>query len=152
MHLSFDHLRDSNALPMERIRSGELDWLAMCPLVFDGFHLSVRAFANAGNNLIVDHIIENGQWLADLVRLLASFDVFCVGVHCPLPELERRERQRCDRRIGEARTDIRSVHRFMEYDLEIDSTEPNEQNVEAVISAWESRDRSAALDRMTRRR
>jgi len=39
----------------------------------------------------VDHIIEQEQWLADLVELLAPFDVFFVGVHCPLPELERRE-------------------------------------------------------------
>ena len=35
-HFSFDHLRDSNALPMTRIRSGEIDWSAMRPAVFDG--------------------------------------------------------------------------------------------------------------------
>jgi hypothetical protein len=29
LHLSFDHLRESNALPMARIRNGELDWARM---------------------------------------------------------------------------------------------------------------------------
>src|SRR5262245_34614981 len=89
LHLSFDHLRASNVLPMARIRNGELDWARMRPAVFDGFHRCLSAFAKAGNNVIVDHIIEQERWLADLVGLLAPFDVFFVGVHCPLPELER---------------------------------------------------------------
>src|SRR5580765_4850805 len=128
-HWSFDHLRESNVLPMARILNGELDWALMRPAIFDGFHRSLPAFAKAGNNLIVDHIIEHEQWMADLVRLLAPFDVFFVGVHCPLPELERGERHRGDRRIGEARTDFHSVHRFGEYDLDIDATQPTEDTV-----------------------
>ncbi|MEZ4647311.1 MAG: AAA family ATPase [Candidatus Eisenbacteria bacterium] len=100
LHLSFDHLRTSDALPMARIRNGTVDWERMRPAVFDGFHRSLAAFAEAGNNLIVDHIIESERWRTDLVELLTPFDVFCVGVHCPLPELERRERSRGDRRIG----------------------------------------------------
>ena len=150
-HWSFDHLRDSDALPMTRIRTGDLDWAMMRTAVFDGFHQSLPAFASAGNNLIVDHIIENERWLADLVRLLAPFDVFFVGVHCPLPELERRERQRGDRRPGEAQTDFHSVHRFTEYDLELDTTRPNEVNVAALINAWRSRRRPTAFERMAMR-
>jgi len=114
---------------MARIRNGELDWARMRPAVFDGFHRSLPSFAEAGNNLIVDHIIEQEQWLADLVRLLAPFDVFFVVVHCPLPELERREQQRGNRRPGEARRDFHTVHRFTEYDLDVDATQPTEVNV-----------------------
>jgi chloramphenicol 3-O phosphotransferase len=152
LHLSFDHLRTSNALPMARLRNGELDWVRMRPAVFDGFHRSLPAFAKAGNNLIVDHIIEQEQWLADLVGLLAPFDVFFVGVHCPLSELERRERHRGDRRIGEARTDFYSVHRFTAYDLDIDSTQPNEGNVARLIMAWQARSRPTAFERMATHR
>jgi chloramphenicol 3-O phosphotransferase len=112
LHWSFDHLRESHALPMARIRDGELEWARMRPAVFDGFHRCLSALAGAGNNLIADHIIEQEHWLADLIQLLAPFDVFFVGVHCPLPELERRERQRGDRRPGEARRDFDRVHRF----------------------------------------
>jgi len=151
-HWSFDHLRESNALPMARIRNGEVDWTRMRPAVFDGFHRSLPAFAKAGNNLIVDHIIEQEQWRADLVRLLAPFDVFFVGVHCPLPELERRERQRGDRRPGEARPDFHTVHRVTEYDFAIDATQPNEGNVAGLITAWQARRRPTAFERMATHR
>src|SRR4029450_8247532 len=73
LHWSFDHLRESNALPMARMRNGELDWPRLRPAVFDGFDGCLPAFAKAGNNLIVDHIIEQEKWLADLVQLLAPF-------------------------------------------------------------------------------
>ena len=152
LHLSFDHLRECNALPMARIRSGELEWARMRPAVFDGFHRCLPAFAKAGNNLIVDHIIEQEQWRADLVELLAPFDVFFVGVHCPLPELERRERHRGDRRIGEARRDFHAVHRFTEYDLTIDATQPIETNVAKVITAWQARGRPTVFERMATHR
>ena len=152
LHWSFDHLRESNALPMARIRNGELDWALMRPAVFDGFHRCLPAFARAGNNLIVDHIIEQGQWMAGLVELLAPFDVFFVGVHCPLPELERRERHRGDRRIGDARTDFHSMHRRTEYDLHIDATQPTEDNVARLIAAWQSRSRPTVFERMAARR
>jgi chloramphenicol 3-O phosphotransferase len=148
LHWSFDHLRESNALPMARIRNGELDWARMRPAVFDGFHHCLPALAEAGNNLIVDHIIEQERWLADLVRLLAPFDVFFVGVHCPLPELERRERQRGNRRFGEARRDLHTVHRFAEYDFDIDGTQPTEGNVARLITAWQARRRPSGFERM----
>ena len=86
--------------------------------------------------------------MSDLVKLLADLDVFFVGVHCPLPELERRERERGDRRVGEARTDYRVVHSFAEYDLEIDSMQPCQTNVNKLIDAWESRQPPSAFDRM----
>ncbi|HEY1287506.1 MAG TPA: AAA family ATPase [Burkholderiales bacterium] len=152
LHWSFDHLRESNALPMARIGNGEVDWARMRPAVFDGFHRSLPAFASAGNNLIVDHIIEHEQWLAELVELLAPFDVFFVGVHCPLPELERREQQRGNRRTGEARNDFHAVHRFTEYDLGIDATQPVEDNVARLMSAWQARRRPTAFERLATRR
>jgi chloramphenicol 3-O phosphotransferase len=150
LHWSFDHLRASNVLPMARIRNSELDWARMRPAVFDGFHRSLPAFAMAGNNLIVEHIIEQEQWLIDLLELLAPFDVFLVGVHCPMAELEHRERQRNDRRPGEARKDFHTVHRFMTYDLEIDATEPIDGNVARVVMNWQARKRPTAFERMAR--
>lgn len=147
-HLSFDHFRDSNAMPMARIQSGEFDWSAMRPAVFDGFHHCLPVLAEAGNNLIVDHMIENEMWMSDLFRLLGGFDVFFVGVHCPLSELERRERERGNRRLGEAQMDFRKDHSFAEYDIEIDSMQPNQDNLYALINAWKSRRRPTAFDRM----
>jgi chloramphenicol 3-O-phosphotransferase len=52
---------------------------------------------------IIEHIIEFRAWREDLARLLEGHDVFLVGVHCDLAEVDRRGRDRGDRRIGEGR-------------------------------------------------
>ena len=52
---------------------------------------------------------------------LAGLDLFTVGVHCELAELERREKARGDRMIGQARRQFEHVHDEMRYDLEIDT-------------------------------
>lgn len=150
-HFSIDHLREAKVLPMERIKSGEFAWPAMRPAFFEGFHRSLPALAAAGNNLIVEHIVETEAWMARLVQLLAPFDVFFVGIHCPLPELERREVARGDRRIGEAYDDHRKVHSFCVYYLELDSTDSPDLNASTLISAWKARRRPSAFDRMAGR-
>jgi chloramphenicol 3-O phosphotransferase len=147
-HFSIDHLVAARILPSERIRSGEFPWSEMRPHFFDGFHACLPALAEAGNNLIVEHIVETAEWMGRLVRILRPFDVFFVGVHCPLPELERRERERGDRPIGDARRDFEIVHTFGEYDFEVDSTNPVERNAGTVISAWKARKRPSAFERM----
>jgi chloramphenicol 3-O phosphotransferase len=150
-HYSIDHLRDANVLPMTRIKRGEFPWAGQRPAFFDGFHRSVAAFAEAGNHLIVEHIVETEAWMARLVQLLRGLDVFFVGLHCALPELERREAARGDRRIGEARDDHRVIHTFAVYDLELDGMQPAESNVSRLIAAWQSRDRPNAFDKMAGR-
>ena len=127
-HFSIDHIREARVLPTQRIASGEFSWSAVRPAFFDGFHSCLPALAGAGNKLIVEHIVETEAWMHRLVRLLEPFDVFFVGVHCPLPELERREIERGDRTIGEARQDYHVAHTFGIYDIEIDSTDPLERN------------------------
>ena len=147
-HYSIDHFRPPGVLPWQRIDAGDFSWQDMRPAFFEGFHRCLPALAGAGNNLIVEHIVETAAWMSRLVRLLSSVDVFFVGVHCPLAELERRERLRKDRRDGEARQDHAVVHTFGAYDLEIDSARPLEGNVHAVIDGWRRRARPSAFDRM----
>lgn len=150
-HFSIDHLIAANVLPVERIRGGEFPWRDLRPHFFDGFHRCLPALAAAGNNLIVEHIVETEAWMQRLLRLLRPFDVFFVGVHCPLPELERREIERGNRRIGEARADFEITHTFGVYDFEVLSTRPLAENVNAVKAAWECRQRPSAFERMAHR-
>ncbi len=147
-HFSIDHLNAARVLPTARIASGEFPWPGLRPQFFDGFHRCLPALADAGNNLIVEHIVETQPWMRRLLVLLGHLDVFFVGLRCPLEELERRESARGDRRIGEARADFHTAHAFCTYDLEIDSTQPVEANVSTVISAWARRRRPSAFDRM----
>jgi chloramphenicol 3-O phosphotransferase len=147
-HYSIDHFRNTGVLPMRRVASGEFAWPDMRPAFFEGFHRCLPALAEAGNNLLIDHIVETSAWMSRLVQLLAPFDVFFVGVHCPLGELEQREVRRGDRRKGEARQDYAVVHGFGIYDLEVNSTHDLGDNVNAVLEAWDARKPPSAFAKM----
>jgi len=148
IRFSFDLFIENKVLPRDQIDRETFSWPAMRPAVFDGLHRCIPALASAGNNVIFDHIIEKEGWLHDLVRYLADFDVFFVGLHCSMEELERREIRRGNRRIGEARTDLQIVHRFGIYDLELNSERPAEENVQILISEWEKRAHPSAFNKM----
>ena len=104
--------------------------------------------AGAGNNLIIEHIVETKEWMQLLLELLEPFDVFFVGVHCPTLELERREKARGNRPVGDAQKDFETVHTFGIYDLEIDSTQDLDANIERVIGAWKARKHPSAFRKM----
>jgi chloramphenicol 3-O phosphotransferase len=147
-HYSIDHFRDTGVLPPARGARGAFAWSRQRPAFIDGFHRCLPALALAGNNLLVEHIIETREWMSSLLRLLAPIDVFFVGLRCPVEVLEARERARGDRREGEARNDAAIVHTFGAYDLEIDSTLAAGANARRVIDAWTARTRPAAFERM----
>jgi chloramphenicol 3-O phosphotransferase len=147
-HISIDHFRDSGVLPMERFKSGEFDWKNVRDAFFEGYHRALPVYAAAGNNLIIEHIIDTPEWMALLVDLLRPFDVFFVGIHCPLEELEQRERARGNRSIGDARRDFETIHRDALYDLEVESTRPPAENAATIIAAWKRRLSPSAFERM----
>ncbi|MCR4520159.1 MULTISPECIES: chloramphenicol phosphotransferase CPT family protein [Bosea] len=151
-HISIDHLRDAGVLPSARIKSGEFDWRAMREAFFLGFERSLLAYVEAGNDLIVENIMESEAWLLRLADTLAGHDVFFVGVHCALEELERRERERGDRPIGDARRDFYRIHSYCLYDAEVDAMQDRDANADAVIAAWRARLLPSAFERLRERR
>lgn len=139
LHYSIDHLRDSGVLPLARIEAGDFAWREMRAAFFSGFHRSIAGFVQAGNNVIVEHILDTAGWLDELAGLLAGCDVFMVGVHCPLDELKRREALRGDRPAGMAENDFQHVHSGMSYDFEVETIATVEDNVERMLAAWRAR-------------
>src|SRR5262245_45217879 len=88
MYVSSDQFVAGGMLPERREREGPFSWwLEMRPRFFKGFHRCLPALASAGNDLVVEHIIEFPAWREDLSQLLAGLDVFLVGVHCDLAEI-----------------------------------------------------------------
>lgn len=83
--------------------------------------ISVAATAAEGIGLILDEVVLDAQIRRGWQEHLAGLDLFTVGVHCELAELERREKARGDRMIGQARRQFEHVHEEMRYDLEVDS-------------------------------
>ena len=143
LHLSSDQLVDGGAIPSRRDTTGPFGWPgAMRSRFFAGFHRCIPAMASAGNHLIVDHIIEYAAWRAQLATLLDGFDVLLVGVHCDLDELDRRERERADRRMGEGRThvELNRIHDLGPYDAAVDTTRGvTTQQLDLLVSAWHGR-------------
>ena len=105
---------------------------------FEGFHRSIVGFAEAGNDLIIEHIVEEASWWAQLQSLLTHIDTFWVGVHAPITEIERRERERGDRTIGEAAYHLKT-HQYCRYDIEVNTSDPLDAVAAAVMAAWSNR-------------
>jgi len=143
LYFSSDQLVAAGVLPaVDRTSTtGPWAWRSVRPRFFDGFHRATAALAAAGNALIVEHVIEFRSWYDDLVELLVDCDVFYVGVECPLPELERRERERGDRFIGEGRSHLDDgVHTWGPYDIIIDTgVSTAEENARLVQRAFHER-------------
>ncbi len=152
MYFSSDQLVEANVLPPvdREAQDGEWAWRVIRPRFFDGFHRCVAALATAGNALIVEHVIEFQVWLDDLVLLLAPFDVFFVGVHCPIEEMERRERARGDRWIGEGRSHLEDgVHSWGKYDFEVDTfLHSPEENARLIVAELAAKPSPSAFRRM----
>ncbi len=87
-----------------------------------GIHRTFAAFATAGNNIVVDYILYDPAWLADLIDVLKGYKVYFIGVNAPLSVIEEREQQRGNRLFGHARSHYDTVHKGLVYDLEIDSS------------------------------
>jgi chloramphenicol 3-O phosphotransferase len=141
--LSADQLIDAGVRPARRSDTGPFDWVgAVRPRFFDGFHRCIAGFAAAGNDLVVEHVVERAAWRAQLDHLLAGVDVFWVGVHCDLDEIDRRELTRGDRSPGEGRAhvEIDRIHEHGPYDLTVDTTAgATDAVVTTVIEAWRLR-------------
>jgi chloramphenicol 3-O phosphotransferase len=145
-HISIDHLRDSGVLPTARFKSGEFDWREARSAFFNGFHASLAAYANAGNNLIIEHILDKDNWLEELRSHLTGHDVYFVGVHCSLSVLKSREAARADRPVGSAQADFETIHIGKAYDLEIQSEDGIDYNTELILNGWRSGSRASSFN------
>lgn len=138
--LSGDLLIEARSLPGRRDTEGPFAWAGqMRPRFFDGFHRCIPAMAAAGNDLIVEHVVEFTGWRAQLDDLLSDFDVFWVAVHCDLAEIDRREAARGDRTPGEGRAHIEQnhIHEHGPYNLHVDTTAGvTDALVKTVIDGW----------------
>ena len=137
-HLSIDHFRASGVLPMARIARRDFRWSDLRGRFFAGFNATLAACAEAGNDLIVEHILDDEGWCETLIELLKPFNVYFIGVHCSLEELTRREVARGDRLLGSAARDFHSVHIGRCYDIEVQSEAGVTVNIPKLLDGWRS--------------
>jgi chloramphenicol 3-O phosphotransferase len=116
-------------------------------------HATVAALADAGLNVIVDHVILERRWVDEMARLWATFDVLAVGVRCPLEIVLEREREREDRTLGQAEAQFEVVHRWTTYHVEVDTSvlTPGEA-VSRIVEELEQHHAAPVSGSTTRRR
>jgi chloramphenicol 3-O phosphotransferase len=91
--------------------------------LISGMHHCVATLAGLGNDLVVDHVLWEPDWLRECVRLWRDHAVLFVGVRCSLADAERRELARADRSAkGVVRWQFDRVHAHGDYDLEVDTS------------------------------
>jgi chloramphenicol 3-O phosphotransferase len=101
-----------------------------------GMHRCVAALAESGLSVIVDHVVLERTWLDDLDARLAGIDWRLVAVRCPLDVVERRERDRRDRTLGQAAAQFGVVHAHgVHYDLEVDTSQLSPEEAASRIAA-----------------
>lgn len=138
LHFSSDQFIESGMRPDSRIEKGDFDWSAMRGPFFKGFHHAIPAFAKCGNNMLVEHIVEEASWADEIFGLIEEFDLFVVSVRCSDALLETRERDRGDRTIGEARYHSKT-YEFVQHHVEVDGSLSPLTNAQTVLSAWGKR-------------
>lgn len=118
----------------------------------DGFYAATRALADEGLDLIIDNAIVTERSAKRLLRHLEGLPVVMIGVTCDVTELSKREKERGDRTIGEAVTQVAQVHRHCLYDMTIDSTAKTPRTLAVEIQQFiDDRRQCAAFIEMKRR-
>jgi chloramphenicol 3-O phosphotransferase len=120
-HMSVDAINSMRAKQKSReLDEAELE--AVLARTRAGFHRAVAGMAEAGNDVIADHVLSEPWRLRDCLEVMAGYRVVFVGVRCSPAELERRERERGDRPAGVALAQQVWVHAHGLYDVECDTT------------------------------
>ncbi|WP_306334634.1 chloramphenicol phosphotransferase CPT family protein [Streptomyces sp. KL118A] len=104
-----------------------------------GFHRSIAAMAEVGNDVIVDHVLSEPWRLVDCLTVLPPEDVLFVGVRCSLDELVRREASRGDRPAGLAALQYDLVHAHGDYDVECDTSTADPRECAEMVKKFLAR-------------
>jgi len=102
--------------------------------LFSGMHHAITAAASRGNNILADHVFVEKAWVGECATLFAGTNAYLIGLYCPLEVLVQREKDRKDRTLGQAKMQYDIIHKFTQYDLELDTSKlTTEECAEQVI-------------------
>ena len=117
-----------------------------------GMHHVIKLYSDMGLNTIVDHCLVSNffdrdpKGLEECVELLHEYPVLFVHVTCPIEELRRREKERGDRRIGQAKEQLSILVPQDTYDITIDThNESKDACIERIVAAFKYPDQLTAF-------
>ena len=114
-----------------------------------GMHRAIRAFALAGNDVVVDDLCLEPSILEDYLAALEGLWVLFVAVRAPLEVVQAREDARPGRFPGTAYSHFDAVHAHGVYDLEVDTGAEGPEGCARQISSFiEAGLEPSAFDRL----
>jgi chloramphenicol 3-O phosphotransferase len=131
----FYHVQIDTFCNMVHGKFFNLDYINTENSAASAMHNFILSLCNNGENVIVDSVILNQKenWLKECVKLLHEIHVTFVKVYCPLHELERRELERGDRKIGLSRYQLNNMNFNDTYDLEVNTYENTTEECAKII-------------------
>jgi chloramphenicol 3-O phosphotransferase len=109
-------------------------WGPMGRELVAGMHRAAAAWAGAGFDVVVDHVLLDRTTAADLRAVLDGLTVVHVGLTCDPDVLEAREAERDDRTLGQALLQLRQTADVAVRDVVLDTTlATTEELVEAIL-------------------
>ena len=103
--------------PYTLVRFGE-----MGKRMLRGMRRAIVAMVNEGNNVIIDDILLEREFLDDYLDAFEGLQVYFVGVRCPTEVIGVRERERPGRFPGTARGHFEICHAHGIYDVQVDTS------------------------------
>lgn len=137
-HVQFDSFRDMEPSGYwdgwERMEEDSVEMMmrALCGAVY----AAVRQYAVHGQGVVLDMAATNPLARRLLLKKLEDLPVYLVAVRCNLDELVKREKERGDRVIGLAATQVEWIHQPMQYDFEVDTTLGTVEASVAELLRW----------------
>jgi chloramphenicol 3-O phosphotransferase len=98
-----------------------------------GMHHAIATLSRQGINVIADHVLVEPAWAQECAELFADLPAYLIGVQCPLDVLERREQGRKNRTLGQAKLQYSVIHKYVVYDLEVDTSKSNPEECAQTI-------------------
>lgn len=87
-----------------------------------GMRRAIAVMAESGNNIIIDDVLLEPEFLEDYLTVFEHLRIYFVGVRCPKPELDKREGTRPGRFPGTATGHFEICHQHGIYDIEVDTS------------------------------
>jgi chloramphenicol 3-O phosphotransferase len=96
----------------------------------------VKQLADDGHSLVIDNAITSLHTARLLVEAVRGHDVVLVGVDCAVEIAAAREAARGDRAPGLAASQAESIHKWLAYDVRVDSGKFSpDSNADAILGA-----------------
>lgn len=129
--IEFVREEDENG-PITRVYNGEFG-----KAVLHTIPPVVAKMSSQKLNVAVDEVLFYDYYLTEYTKAFKGQRAYCIGIHCDLEELIRREQKRGGFSIGLGRDQISKVHGpTRHYDLEIDTTHTSSADCAHAILAY----------------